>query len=123
MKKNINIKIVIIFFSIGIVLILGLGISYILMLNQIETIGVAQGNEQLISSINNQLNQTKVMIIISSICYTIISILIGFFVLKALVSPMKKLIKSAEKVASGEKVDIDADVQNTRRSRRLRKRV
>ena len=91
------------------------------MLNQIETIGVAQGNEQLINNINNQLNQTKIMIIISSICYTIISILIGFFVLKALVSPMKKLIKSAEKVASGENVDIEANIQNTRRSRRFRK--
>lgn len=121
MKKNINLKIVIIFFFIGIVLILGLGIGYILMLNQIETIGVAQGNEQLINNINNQLNQTKIMIIISSICYTIISILIGFFVLKALVSPMKKLIKSAEKVASGENVDIEANIQNTRRSRRFRK--
>ena len=114
---NINIKIVIIFFIIGIVLILGSGISYILMLNQIETIGIAQDNEQLVQNINNQLNQTKTIIIVSCIFYTIISILIGYFVLKALVSPMKKLIKSAEKVAAGERIDINKNVTNMRRSK------
>ena len=44
MKKNINLKIVMIFFLLGIILILGLGISYILMLDQIEALGTIQGN-------------------------------------------------------------------------------
>ena len=89
MKKNVNLKIVIIFFVIGLILILGLGACYILMLNQIEDIGANQYNIELIESVNNQISQTKLIVIISIVIYTLISILIGYFVLKAVVSPMK----------------------------------
>ena len=112
MKKNVNLKIVIIFFVIGLILILGLGACYILMLNQIEDIGANQYNIELIESVNNQISQTKLTVIISIVIYTLISILIGYFVLKAVVSPMKKLIKSAEKIASGENVKLDENIQN-----------
>ena len=112
MKKNLNLKIVIIFFVIGIILIMGLGTCYILMLNQIETLGANQYNIELINNVNNQLNQTRMIIIISIIMYTIISILIGYFVIKTLVTPMKRLIKSAEKVATGENLKIDLAIQN-----------
>ena len=112
MKKNVNLKIVIIFFVIGLILILGLGACYILMLNQIEDIGANQYNIELIESVNNQISQTKLIVIISIVIYTLISILIGYFVLKAVVSPMKKLIKSAEKIASGENVKLDENIQN-----------
>ena len=80
------------------------------MLNQIENID--QSNVELIENVNEQISQTKLIIIISIVIYTIISILIGYFVLKAVVSPMKKLIKSAEKIASGENVKIDENIQN-----------
>ena len=111
MKKNINLKIVIIFFLLGVLLILGLGASYIYMLNQLEEIGAEQANIELIQSINTQLSQMKLTIIISLAIYAIISILIGFFVAKALVFPMKKLIKSAEKMASGENIKINDNGQ------------
>ena len=110
MKKNINLKIVIIFFVIGIILILGLGACDIYMLDQIENIGANQDNIQLIESVNSQISQTKLIVIISIVIYTIISLLIGYFVLKAVVSPMKKLIKSAEKLATGEAVKIEENV-------------
>lgn len=112
MKKNINLKIVVIFFVLGLILILGLGASYILMLNQIESIGNNQSNIELINSVNSQLYHTRVIIIVSLVIYTIISVLIGYFVLKAVVSPMKKLIKSAEKIASGENIKIEDKIQN-----------
>lgn len=112
MKKNINLKIVILFFLIGVILILGLGASYIYMLNQLEIIGTEQSNVELIQSINTQISQTKLAIIISLAVYSVISILIGFFVAKALVFPMKKLIKSAEKIASGEKIKKGEGMQN-----------
>ena len=112
MKKNVNLKVVIIFFILGIVLILGLSASYIFMLDQIETLGTLQDNMELIENVNSQLQQTRVIILVSATMYTIISILIGYFVLKALVSPMKRLIKSAEKIASGENVKVDSNVQN-----------
>ncbi len=82
------------------------------MLNQLEELGANQYNVELISSINEQISQTKLIVIISVVIFTIISILIGYFVLKAVVSPMKKLIKSAEKIASGENVKIDEKLQN-----------
>ena len=113
MKTNINLKIVIIFFILGIVLILGIGASCILMLNQIEELGTTQENFVLVESVRNQLSQTKLIIIIAISVYTVISILIGFFVLKAVVSPMKRLIKSAEKIASGENVNVKETSQNT----------
>ena len=83
------------------------------MLNQIETLGIVQTNIQLIESVNNQLQQTKIIIAISAIIYTIITILIGYFVLSKLVSPMKRLIKSAEKIASGESVKVNINLKNT----------
>ena len=113
MKTNINLKIVIIFFILGIVLILGIGASCILMLNQIEELGTTQENFVLVESVRNQLSQTKLIIIIAISIYTVISVLIGFFVLKAVVSPMKRLIKSAEKIASGENVNVKETSQNT----------
>ena len=63
MKTNINLKIVIIFFILGIVLILGIGASCILMLNQIEELGTTQENFVLVESVRNQLSQTKLIII------------------------------------------------------------
>ena len=113
MKKNINLKVVVIFFILGIILILGFGISYIFMLNQLEEIGNDQANIELIQNINNQLKQTKILLIVSISVYTVISILVGYFVLKSVVSPMKKLIKSAEKIASGENVKIEENIQNS----------
>ena len=113
MKTKIQLKIVIIFFVLGIVLILGIGTSCILMLNQIEELGTTQENFVLVENVRNQLLQTKIIIIIAISVYTVISILIGFFVLKAVVSPMKRLIKSAEKIASGENVNVKETLQNS----------
>ena len=90
----------------------GLGLSYMFMLNQLEGIGNIQENIELIDSIQSQLLQTKMLLIIFMIGYTIISLLIGGFVLKSVVSPMKKLIKSAEKIASGENVKLEDNIQN-----------
>ena len=112
MKKNVNLKIVIIFFVLGIIIILGFGASNIFMLNQMENMGANQENAELMQTITAQISQTKLIIIISMVVYTIISILIGYFVLKAVVSPMKKLIQSAEKIASGENVKVDENIQN-----------
>ena len=112
MKKNINLKIVILFFILGIVLILGLGASCILMLNQIEELGKVQENFEIVESVREQFSQTRLIVIVAIVVYTVISILIGYFVLKAVVSPMKRLIKSAEKIASGENVDVKDNIQN-----------
>ena len=105
MNRNIQTKIVLIFFILGIILIAGTGLSYIYMLKNLEAIAGSQF--EMIDTINKQINQTKFIMIISTAVYIVISILVGYFVSKALVSPMKKLIKSAEKIASGENVEIE----------------
>ena len=105
MNRNIQTKIVLIFFILGIILIAGTGLSYIYMLEDLEAIAGSQ--VEMIDTINKQINQTKFIMIISTAVYIVISILVGYFVSKALVSPMKKLIKSAEKIASGENVEIE----------------
>ena len=100
------------FVILGIVLILGLGASCILMLNQIEELGEVQENFEIVESVREQFSQTRLIVIVAIVVYTVISILIGYFVLKAVVSPMKRLIKSAEKIASGENVDVKDNIQN-----------
>ena len=105
MNRNIQTKIALIFFILGIILIAGTGLSYIYMLKNLEAIAGSQ--VEMIDTINKQINQTKFIMIISTAVYIVISILVGYFVSKALVSPMKKLIKSAEKIASGENVEIE----------------
>ena len=111
MKKNINLKIVIIFFIIGIVLILGLGTCFRMMLKEIQDLSINQSNTELMEYVNQQISQNNLIVIISIVIFTIISILIGYFVIKVVVSPMKKLIKSAEKIASGENVKMDDNIQ------------
>ena len=81
----------------------------IYMLKNLEAIAGSQ--VEMIDTINKQINQTKFIMIISTAVYIVISILVGYFVSKALVSPMKKLIKSAEKIASGENVEIEKNIK------------
>ena len=53
MNRNIQAKIILIFFVLGIILISGLGISYLYMLQELENISTSQG--ELISIINTHI--------------------------------------------------------------------
>lgn len=101
MNRNIQVKIVLIFFVIGMILIAGLGVGYLSMLNELSSL------EENAEIIGVQVRRTEMMMVITGVVYAVISILVGIFVSKALVSPMKKLIKSAEKIASGENIKIE----------------
>lgn len=103
MKKNFAVKMVIIFFIIGILLIIGLSVAGIYAVNELETIVSGQENIAMQETIQEQLSQGKIIIIVVLATYTIISIIIGIIVAKSLVFPVKKLIQSAEKMTSGEK--------------------
>lgn len=109
MNRNVQVKVVLIFFILGIILISGLGINYLFMLKQLETVSSIQSDMAVINIINTQISQTKMIMIITVSAYAVISVLVGYFVSKALVSPMKKLIKSAEKIASGESIEIEGN--------------
>ena len=108
MFKNIQIKIVVIFTIIGIAIISGLGLFFINELNSVNTAISSEGITlgQVTNDINNISNQTKIVFGICVGVYALISILLGIFLSKVVIYPINKLIKSAEKIASGEEVSI-----------------
>lgn len=108
MFKNIQIKIVVIFTIIGIAIISGLGLFFITELNSVNTAISSEGItlEQVASDINNISNQTKIVFVICVGVYVLISVLLGIFLSKVVIYPINRLIKSAEKIASGEEVSI-----------------
>ena len=108
MFKNIQIKIVILFTVIGIAIISALGLFFINELNVLNSDILTNQLtiEQVTTNINNIFNQTKITLIISIIVFILIAILVGIFISKVVIHPINKLIKSAERIASGEELDI-----------------
>ena len=101
MFKNIQFKIVLIYFFIGIVIISGLGISFI---NSLNSINIQIGNDQsqnidqVIKVINNTEINTKIILLISGIVFATVGILISIFLSKFVIYPINKLIESTEKI-------------------------
>ena len=109
MLKNTQIKIILIFMLLGIICITTLGIIYIDRLEQINTNIVQNDNfsrEETIQEIDLQLKETKIIMWYVIGIFLIISIIVAIFVSKVIVTPISKLIKSAEKIAAGEEVEI-----------------
>ena len=99
MLKSVQIKIVLIFMIIGI-LMLGLqGVLFSEQLHEISTEVI--NNAELEEMLVMQVKQTQFLTITLIIVFTIISILVGIFVAKVIISPITKLTKSAEQVAKG----------------------
>ena len=94
MVKNIQTKIIIIFFIIGITIILGLGFFFINILNQ---------NPQVVES---QISQTKILILSAILVFSCIIILLGIFTIKVIIKPINNVIKNAEKLANGDTFDL-----------------
>lgn len=105
MFKNIQFKIILVFFLIGIIIISGLGIFFLNSINNIN-MQVQEGqvqNMQQITDILNQLNiNTKNILIIASIVFIVIGLLIAIFLSKFVIYPLNKLIQSAEKITDDE---------------------
>lgn len=105
MFKNIQFKIILIFFLIGIIVIGGFGIFFIESLNnlgiQIQTNQIAEMG-QVIDSINQLQYNTKVILFVSASVFIVIGILISIFLSKFVIYPINKLIKSAEKITEEE---------------------
>ena len=106
MIKNIQIKIILIFFLVGIVLIGALGTFYMYSLNRLD-IGIENGtlqdSGQVTSIIANIRENTFLTLIISTAVFALIGVLIFLFLSKFVIYPINKLIKSAEKIAEEDK--------------------
>ena len=101
MFKNIQFKIILIFFLVGIIMIGGLGTFYIYSLNTISS-QIEAGQVVEIGQITEQINvlkiNTKATLLICAILFFVIGILIAAFLSKFVIYPINKLIKSAEKI-------------------------
>lgn len=101
MLKNIQFKIILIFFIIGILIIGGYGVFFINSLNSINTqieANQIQDFGQTISQINSLKNDTKIILIVSSAVFIIVGIIIAVYLSKFVIYPINKLIKASNKI-------------------------
>ena len=85
MLKNIQFKIILIFFIIGILIIGGYGVFFINSLNSINTqieANQIQDFGQTITQINSLKNDTKIILIVSSAVFIIVGIIIAVYLSK-----------------------------------------
>ena len=101
MFRNVQYKIILLFFLIGIVIIAGLGIFFLNSLNLINGelgLGNIESQEQFLNLIQNLETNTKITLAICAVIFTIVGILIATFLSKFVIYPINKLIKSAEEI-------------------------
>ena len=106
MFKNIQFKIISIFFLIGIIIIVGLGIFFVNSINDLEYQIVNQkfqSIEQEIQILKNLKINTILTLITISVLLALVGVLIAGFLSKFVIYPINKLIKSAEKVTDEDK--------------------
>ena len=106
MIKNIQLKIVLIFFILGMFIIIGLGLFFT---NSLEAISTAINTSQITDVIVEEINNIKTVSMLSLVLLGAISIIVGVFLSKTVVKPIDQLIKNAEKLTSKEK---DLHVKN-----------
>lgn len=104
MFRGTQIKIILIFFIIGLILISGLDVYYTRTFNEILA------NTE-IGSATYDITSEKIQVLQKVTLYALIGlgvicILTGIFISKSIVLPMKRLVKSAEKIANGESVEL-----------------
>lgn len=110
MLKNVQLKIILIFGILGIVLISAFATFYITNIKTIDPYIIFETAEEIESyknAVASQIQNIKMVTIILLCVYGFISILIGFFVSKAILDPIAKLIDSVPKIASGDNVYIN----------------
>ena len=110
MIKNIQLKIILIFSILGILVIAGCGIFWGFNLRGIQSEIISQIPEQAEmyqNIIQVQIENTKIITIVSMSVYGIISILIGIFVSKVILDPISKLIDRAPRIAAGEDINFN----------------
>ena len=112
MFKNVQLKIILIFSIIGIILISGMGLFLVSDLQNINVSGVENIEEVVLSQVQN----IKIITIILIGVFGFISILIGVFVAKVILDPITKLIDNAPKIAAGENIDIEENIEGKKKN-------
>ena len=110
MIKNIQTKIILIFFILGILMIGSLSLFHVIMLEKMNQSIIREDiveQVELQGTITKQIEQTEIISIIAIGIFAIIALLVGYYMSKSVIKPINKLIESAEKIASGEDIEID----------------
>ena len=117
MFKNIQFKIILIFFLIGIIIISGLGISFlnsVQLLNfQVENGQVSSEQVELILSTIQE--RTSITLIIAGVVFAIIGIIAAIALSKYVIYPINKLIKSAEEITEEDKEKVKKSLKNKKK--------
>ena len=92
--KNLQAKILLIFGVIGTIIILGMGGFFLYIIN----------NSAL--DVQTQITQTKILILTAILVFCCIIILLWIYIYNSIISPMNKLIKSAEEMSSNSSMDL-----------------
>jgi len=114
MLKNIQSKIILIFFIIGILVIGGFGWYFINSLNTINN-QITSNQVSQIGQVTNQINQltgeTKITLIVSCMVFFIIGITISIYLSRFVIYPINKLIKASNKIS-------EEDIKKGKRSKK-----
>ena len=114
MLKNIQAKIILIFFIIGILVIGGFGWYFINSLNTIND-QITSNQVSQIGQVTNQINQltseTKIILIVSCVVFFIIGITISIYLSRFVIYPINKLIKASNKIS-------EEDIKKGKRSKK-----
>ena len=102
MFKNTQLKIILIYFLVGILIISGLGIFFLNSLDSLKT-GIQNDQITLIDNINQIDTNVKIALIISAMVFLIIGMIIAKFLSKFIIFPINKLLESAEKISDDDK--------------------
>ena len=118
--KNIQTKILLILFIIGIVIILVTGIIFTGILNESNSIIETQiSSEQMHNLANMQMEQTKILILCAILVFSCIVLIVGFVIMQTIIKPMDKLILETEKVTNsgnGKLVEVGKRKKRKRKS-------
>ena len=96
MLKGIQTKIVMVFMILGIIIITSVGIIFLYRLNSIENIFL--NDKVTLQDMTSQIEKTKIIIYCCLGGFVIITCVLGIFISKMIISPISRLIKSAETV-------------------------
>ena len=98
MLKSIQIKIVMIFTILGIIVITALGLFCLYKFDNITQIVLLDNTEA-----QNITEQIKIAIYSALGVFTVFAVILSFFVAKVVLSPISKLVKSAEMISHSKK--------------------
>ena len=113
MFKGTQIKIILMFFVIGVILITGLDFYYTQTYKEILV--TTHSADELYTVTNQKIQEIQKFTIYALSALGIICISAGVFISRSIVAPIKRLVKSAEKIANGESVELIPTNQKKKR--------